>query len=300
MITRGVASSSQSNETARYLSSVPSHSAPARAEATRRADAWAAWRAAASAWLGFGAGVLAMAAIDEGNVSWAVRIGRAFPLTPLCAALGVWFALSQERAWTEGTDGTRSPARRMTVQATGWIVAGASSVALVCGAIVCGWPSVDLESYFPTVTHAPAWQWHDGTFENATDGLRLGSDGNLLPLSVAAGRGPVSAIPPHSRLAAGTETAIMGLAVGLLAARMMVGSGSALHGRGPGPNALRRNALDLGTLAGAIVVTVVLFQLSAAHRIAVLWDVAPPLALLAFAFGRHSRRGHDHDARSGT
>ncbi len=241
-----------------------------------------------------------MAAIDEGNVSWTVRIGRAFPLTPLCAALGVWFALSQERAWTDGTNGTRSTARRMPAQATRWIVAGASSVALVCGAIVCGWPSVDLESYFPTVTHAPVWQWHDGSFENAADGLRLGSDGNLRPLSVAVGAGPVSAIPTHSRLAAGTETAIMGLAVGLLAARMMVGSSSAL--RGPGPSALRRNALDLGTLAGTIVVTIVLFQLSAAHRIPVLWDVAPPSALLAFAFGRYSRRGHGHghDARSGT
>jgi hypothetical protein len=298
MITRGVGSSSQSNETARYLSWVPSLRAPARAEATRRANAWAAWRAAASAWLGFGAGVLAMAAIDEGNVSWAVRIGRAFPLTPFCAALGVWFALSQGRAWPEGTEATRSTARRTPAQATRWIVAGASSVALACGAVVCGWPSVDLESYFPTVTHAPAWQWHDGSFENTADGLRLGSDGNLRPLSVAAGVGPVSAMPPHSRLAAGTETAIMGLAVGLLAARMMVGSGSALQGRGPGPSALRRNALDLGTLASAIVVTIVLFQLSAAHRIPVLWDVVPPSALLAFAFGRYPHRGHH--ARSGT
>src|SRR6516225_7575407 len=67
---------------------------------TVRPVVWTRWdsrlflRAAVVAVAALALAWLVTAATDEGGISWGERAGRALPLTPGCAAIGVWAALA--------------------------------------------------------------------------------------------------------------------------------------------------------------------------------------------------------------
>jgi hypothetical protein len=228
---------------------------------------------------------LITAATDEGAIAWGVRAGRALPLTPFCAAVGVWGVLAHVHARGEvralGALG-RTPAASGAAA-----VVGGSLVAIVAAAIVGAVPAVDVSGFYPVATRTAAWEWHDGAFEDRTQGLRLDASGTpsrLEPVHFTASSVP---LPARARLAAALATVLSAIALAALTARAVLSrttDGASPSRGGRCERGLSRDVLVAGLSAAA---SVALFQSAAAHRASALWAVGPSAALLAFALRRY-------------
>ncbi len=249
-----------------------------------RWDAILLARAAAVAVLALAVVWLITAASDEGSVGWGIRAGRTLPLTPLCAAIGVWGALTPIRA--RGEARALEALGRSPGQIAAAAVAGGAVVALVAALIMASVPAVDVSGFYPTATHEAAWQWREGGFEDRAQGLRVGANG--APEIIApTDRMPSSPVMPRrGRVAAALATALSALALSALAARAIVGVRREGRHRSF-RTIMRQSAGDLAASGLAAAATVALFQAAAAHRAPALASVLPPLILLAHAARRY-------------
>lgn len=217
------------------------------------------------------------AVTDEGGVSWGERAGRALPLTPVCAALGVWGALAPVRGRGEAL--ALEALGRSQAQIALAAVAGASTVALAASLAIGTISAVGIDGFYPTATRATAWHWRDDGFVDAARGLRMGPDAapSLVAVTVPQlGRPPA---PVHGRAAAALATAATGLAMAMLqGAGLIVWTGAA--GR-------RQHLACVAAVGAAAAATIVLFQVAAARRVPSMVGVLPSFGLLMMALGRY-------------
>jgi hypothetical protein len=246
---------------------------------------WTRWdsrvllRAALVAALALTVAWLVTAATDEGGVRWGERAGRTLPLTPACAAIGVWIALQPVRS--RGEARALEALGRSPAQVAAAAVAGGAAVAIVAAVAIGALARIDVAGFYPTAARVSAWRWDGTQFIDAARGLRVAADGAIdraldaSSVSVAA-----NAIPSHGRAAAALTTAIAGLALPLLVAH-------ALLGRPPGARPRREDALAALASGGAVASSVVLFQAAAARLAPAMLAVLPPALLLAMAVRRY-------------
>jgi hypothetical protein len=227
-------------------------------------------RAVSGTILGLMLVALITAASDEGGLSWAERAGRALPLSPFCAALGVWGALGPVKARGEAL--ALAALGRTARQISAAAISGALLVCLASCVAIAAIPSVDVASFYPIASRAASWQWKEGAFVDPVHGLAMRADGMLIESSLKISEPAHIAVPARGRVSAALATAFAGVALALLSARAL------LEGRG-------RTADGLAC-ALAAVATVVLFQAAAARRAPALLAPLPALALTAFAARR--------------
>jgi hypothetical protein len=224
---------------------------------------------------------LITAASDEGGLSWAQRAGRALPLSPFCAAIGVWGALGQVKARGEAL--ALAALGRTSRQISAAAVSGALLVCLASCVAIATVKSVDVASFYPSAGRTPSWQWRDGGFADPVHGFLMTADGTLVDSRLRATEVVRVAVPPLGRVAAALATALAGVALALLSACALLESG-ALAGGARKP---RGRLFDALACALAAVATVVLFQVAAARRAPALVAPVPALALAAFAARRY-------------
>jgi hypothetical protein len=245
-----------------------------------RWDLHALLRAAGMAMAALALGWVLTAATDEGGVSWGERAGRTLPLTPLCAAIGVWAALAPVR--TRGEALALEALGRTPLQVSGAAVTGASAVAMAAAIAMATVGAVSVAGFYPTATHADEWRWDGaGGFVDVARGLRVGPDGAPAQIGPAHPWRQAPAIPRRGRLSAALATAVAGLAMTLLVADAL---GSRPVVRRPRRFGDRSSAVLAAFLA--VGATIVLFQAAAARRAPPLLGVLPSCALLAMAVRR--------------
>jgi hypothetical protein len=233
-------------------------------------------RAVAGTLLGLALIALITAASDEGGLSWVERAGRALPLSPFCAALGVWGALGPVKARGEAL--ALAALGRTSRQISAAAVAGVLLVCVASCVAIAVVPSVDVASFYPIASRPPSWQWRNGGFVDPAHGLRMRVDGTLVESSIRSTEQRV-AIPPRGRIAAALATALAGVAMAMLAARALLDGG--------GSRGRRDRMVDGLGCALAALATVVLFQVAAARLAPALLAPLPALVLAAFAARRY-------------
>jgi hypothetical protein len=223
---------------------------------------------------------LITAASDEGGLSWTQRAGRALPLSPFCAAIGVWGALGQVKARGEAL--AMAALGRTSRQISAAAVSGALLVCLASCVAIATVKSVDVASFYPSAGRPPSWEWRDGGFVDPVHGFLMTADGTLVDTHLRATEVVRVAVPALGRAAAALATALAGVALALLSARALLESGGRSGAREP-----RARAVDAFACALAAVATVVLFQVAAARKAPALMAPVPALALAAFAARRY-------------
>jgi hypothetical protein len=218
---------------------------------------------------------MATAATDEGGVSWGERAGRTLPLTPVCAAIGVWVALAPARARGEAL--ALGALGRSRGQIAAAAVAGGALVA--CGAAVAiGMArTVDVTPFFPRAAQTSTWAWQEGTFVDRVQGLLVGADGAPVGLTPDAW-GSSGSIPRFGRTAAGMAVATAGLAVPMIVAHALLAESEETR---------RLAAVSMLASAAAGLASIILFQAAAAGHVSSLLAGVPPIVLLAFAMQRY-------------
>jgi len=229
-----------------------------------------------------GVAYLVAAATDEGGIGWATRAGRTLPLTPACAAFGVWAALVPVRA--RGEARALQAIGRSPAQVVAAAVAGAATIAIVAAVAIAAVHRVDVAGFYPTATHTRTWEWRDHAFVDRTRGLRVAANGAPERLVMDASTMPQGPVPPHGRLAAALAMALSGLALPVLVAHAVIGR------RTGSPRSFRRRyeRTAIAVAAGfTVVASVLCFQAAAARLLPAMTGVLPPLALLAFGLRRY-------------
>jgi hypothetical protein len=252
-----------------------------------RWDAVVFVRAAVVAGLALGLAWLITAATDEGGVPWGERAGRTLPLTPVCAAVGAWGALAPVRA--RGEVRALEALGRSRVQISVAAIAGGAAVALAAAVALGSVRAVNVAGFYPSTLHASSWHWRDGEFVNHALGLVVDAEGTPVRFAPPTEVRPVAGIPRGGRAAAAIATALAGLALPMLLAQLLLArhagpaAGERL-GDGRGAYAVRGPA---AAAAGAIALSVILFQAAAVRLVPALSATLPPAALLAFAVARY-------------
>lgn len=231
-------------------------------------------RAVAGTFVGLGLVALITAASDEGGLSWAQRVGRALPLSPLCAALGVWGALGPVKARGEAL--ALAALGRTSREISAAAVSGALLVCLASCLAIAAVPSVDVASFYPIASHPASWQWRNGGFVDPVHAIRMRSDGTLVESNIRATEPLRVAVPPKGRISAALATALSGVALAMITARTLLDGG-----------VRRARVVDGLACAVAAFATVVLFQVAAARRAPALVATLPALGLTAFAAKRY-------------
>jgi hypothetical protein len=253
-------------------------------------DARIALRAATVALLTLAVAWLVTWATDEGGVPWGERLGRALPLTPVCAAIGTWAGLAPVRARGEAVALAalgRSPARIAAAA-----VAGGALAAVAAAVAILVARRVDVSGFYPMATHASDWVWQSGGFVDRVRGLRVEADGTLADAAPPQDLAALDAIPPGGRPAAAIATGLSGVALPMLLAHAMIAR-PAQRTRGKPDRALVRSDAGAAVAAAATCATcLVCFQAAAARHLPAVVAVVPPLALLAFAVWKY-RAGKD-------
>lgn len=224
---------------------------------------------------------LITAVSDEGGLSWAQRVGRALPLSPLCAAIGVWGALGPVKARGEAL--ALSALGRTPRQVSAAAVSGALLVCLGSCLAIATAKSVDVASFYPIAGRPPSWQWQESGFVDPVHGFLMSADGTLAESSSRATEVLRVAVPPLGRVAAALATALAGFALALLSARALLESGGGVRARSES----RGRLVDALACVVAAVATIMLFQVAAARRAPALVAPIPALALAAFAARRY-------------
>ena len=216
------------------------------------------------------------AATDEGGILWGERAGRTLPLTPVCAAIGVWAALASARARGEAL--ALSALGRSSGQIAAASVAGGALVASVAAAAIGMARAVDVTAFFPRAVQTSTWVWQEGSFVDRAQGLLVGADGAPMPLTAEAW-GLSSSVPRFGRAAAATAVASSGLAIPMILAHALLAESDGRR--------RRAGAVAVVASAAAGLATIVLFQAAAAGRFPSLLAAVPPIVLLAFAVRRY-------------
>ncbi len=235
-------------------------------------------RAVAGTLLGLALIALITAASDEGGLSWVERAGRALPLSPFCAALGVWGALGPVKARGEAL--ALAALGRTSREISAAAVAGVLLVSVASCVAIAAVPSVDVASFYPIASRPPSWQWRNGGFVDPTHALRMRPDGTLVESNIRSTEVLRVAVPPKGRISAALATALSGVAMAMLAARALL--------EGGGRRGRRGRMVDGLACALAAFATVVLFQVAAARRAPALVAPLPALVLTAFAAKRYA------------
>ncbi|HWL89619.1 MAG TPA: hypothetical protein VNO21_27635 [Polyangiaceae bacterium] len=236
--------------------------------------------------LAFAVAFALTAATDEGDVAWWVRLGRTWPVIPVCAAVGAWGALATARARRERL-ALETLGRSPQKNAAGAIAAGVL-VSLVGGAVLAACPSIDLQGYFPTLARGGDFVFDGAGFVDRERGIRVGQDGTSQSVPVTHdGVGTDGAQAPLASTAgargvAASVTAIAGSALTLLAACVQNATARA------------RTRLAAAVLL-AVLGTIVLFHGAAALHATVrptgtlllLAATLPAWSLLAYALARY-------------
>jgi hypothetical protein len=226
-------------------------------------------------------GWLVTAVTDEGGVPWGERAGRTLPLTPLCAAIGVWVALAPATARGEGRALAALGRSRFQVAAAAVVGAG---VVAAGAALLLASRNVDARGFFPSVLHATGWRWDGHVFVDPARGLFVTAEGAPEKLALAATEaGDASSpgsLPVHGRVAAALAMAIAGVAMPLLLAHSMLTR--------PADRRFGRDDAKALLAAGvSVAASVVFFQAAAARALPALLGAAPPMVLLLFAVQRY-------------
>ncbi len=237
-----------------------------------------AGRAAGIALVTFLLVVVATALTDEGGVAWSVRLGRALPVVPLCAALGTYVATARRRTRSEML-GLAGLGRSPQANAFGATLGGAL-VAWGAAAMLFLAPSIDVGGFYPSVVRAAEIRFDasdGGSFVLPRRGVRVLGDGALAPWAAPGPLAPEDGggIPSGGRAAAALVTLFAGTALALVASTLRQGS--------------RRRIV----LSAAVVLplTVLFFHAAAAHRASPYLAGLPPLALLVHAALRYRTWG---------
>jgi len=221
--------------------------------------------------------LLLTAATDEGDVAWLVRLGRTWPVAPMCAGVGVWAALAGARARSERLALEalgRSPRRN----AAGPVLAGVL-VSLLAGALLAACPRIDLQGYFPTMARGSDWTFDGSDFVDRSRGLRVTKDGASVTPTATAHAQEESGPGAAGRSVAAVVTTLAGGALTLLAAS------TRRTERKDGGTALRFAAAVLLT----VLPTIILFHAAAvaasrsSRGIVLTAAIVPALSLLAYA-----------------
>ncbi|WP_394849867.1 hypothetical protein LZC95_20715 [Pendulispora brunnea] len=242
-------------------------------------DLRGARRALVFAGLSLALALLLTATTDEGDVAWLVRVGRTWPVAPVCAGVGVWASLAGVRARSERLALEalgRSPRRN----AAGPVAAGLL-VSLLAGALLVACPRIDLQGFFPTMARGSDWTFDGSDFVDHTRGIRVTKDGASVASGTTATVQQEEASGPGAagRSVAAAVTALTGGALTLLAASVRRTE------RKDGGTTLRFAAAVLL----AILPTIFLFHAAAAaasrssRGIVLTAAIVPALSLLAYA-----------------
>jgi hypothetical protein len=225
-------------------------------------------------------GWLVTAVTDEGGVPWGERAGRTLPLTPACAAIGVWVALAPAAARGEGR--ALAAIGRSRLQVAAAAVLGAAAVCAVAAGFLLASRHVDASGFFPTVLHGTDWRWDGEAFVNRARGVFVTAEGAPEKLAAAAAEDASvpGSLPPFARAAAALAMAIAGVAMPLLVAHaMLTRPVDRRFGRDDGK--------ALAAAGVAVAASVVLFQAAAARLLPAMLGMLPPMLLLAYAVQRY-------------
>jgi hypothetical protein len=237
-------------------------------------------RSAGVATLAVGLAWILTVTTDEGGVSWGERAGRALPLAPLCAAVGVWGALAPIRARGEAIALGALGRTRGEIAASA--VAGGATIALIMALAIWTVSAVSLDGFYPTARHADEWRWEGDAFVDPMQHLRVGKDGEPVRTPGAGSQVPSITPIPAARAAAGLYTAMAGMGTALWCAHAMLAPlGRATMCGAPIP----RSAIAAVSISA--VATIFLFQAAAAQLIPALVATIPPLMLLVTAVARY-------------
>jgi hypothetical protein len=236
-------------------------------------------RAFALALIAFVVAALVTAATDEGNVAWGIRAGRTLPIAPACAALGTLIAIVPARA--RGEVRALEALGRAPWQAALGAVAGGVTAALVAAAAMASIRAIDVTGFFPVAARGADYRFADGAFVDATGALRVAADGTLAHIGDAA-ESAASGLPEHGRAAAALATALSGLALPLLLARLLVTRPLPETGRTT-RDERQRVLAAAGLTAASAIAAIILFHAAAARRIPALVAACPTALLLAGA-----------------
>jgi hypothetical protein len=249
-----------------------------------------ATRAMLLAALAFAVAWLVTAMTDEGGVAWGVRAGRTLPTAPLCAALGSAIALQQGRA--RGEVRALEALGRAPWQNAFACVAGGALAAVAAALLMAASASVDVAGFFPVAQHGAVFHYDAGAFVDRAHGLRVEPDGSLAAIAAdARAVETLGGLPRHGRVAAALATAFAGIALPLVIAHILLSR--ALPGAGA--RGARRSLVGslavwraLLAIAGAAVLTILLFHAAAAGRMSALVAPLPTALLLTAAMLRYA------------
>jgi len=240
-------------------------------------DARVALRSAAIGTLTLLVALLVTAVTDEGGISWIERSGRIMPVAPVCSAIAAWAVLAQ--AASRGETLALAALGRSDIRTAVPVALGAAAVSIATSIFIAMGPGVHLDGFFPAAIHANAWFLRGETFVDLPRGVAVAVDGRpiFLPDNIPP---PSFENPTGARAAASVVTFVSGLALSLLAARLvLVGAHST-----PLSNGLPRSRTQIYLVcAFAVALTAFLFQSSASGRTPALLAVMPPLVLLMYS-----------------
>ncbi|MFO0741223.1 MAG: hypothetical protein U0270_35320 [Labilithrix sp.] len=242
-------------------------------------DLRALGRAFGAAGLGLLVVWIVTAASDEGQLTVGARAGRSLPLAPLCSAVGAALALGTARVRLESRAFEalgRSPRRRAALLRSAlrcrrWSSRSRSRSSL---------RSTSRRSY-PRAAHGgDAFVATAEGFESTTLGVKISHDGETTPL-VTPPPVPDEGLPRGARMTAASATALAGLALALVSARAALRR-SLLDER----QRRRMRAMAFAEAVLCAMLTLILFQASAARLVPAPVAVVPASLLLTMALAR--------------
>jgi hypothetical protein len=239
-------------------------------------------RAATVALLALGLAWILTAATDEGGLRWGERAGRTLPLVPVCAAIGVWGALSPVRS--RGEARALEALGRTRAEVAAPAVAGGAFIALAAALALVWLPTVSVTGFYPTARHAEAWRWEAGGFVDPVRRLRVADNGELARATPVEGSQPEAVTIPAARAAAGISMVIAGGATALLLAHAMLFRDARLASGG---TVASSPWWPLGATGLCAAASIVLFQAAAVEKVPALAGTLPSVALLAVAMTRY-------------
>ncbi|MEO8874234.1 MAG: hypothetical protein ABI461_01500 [Polyangiaceae bacterium] len=214
------------------------------------------------------------AASDEGGVHFGIRLARALPLAPLCAAISVFLTLGSARAKVDAL--TLEAIGRAPFFNNAGAVCGGAIFALAAAAVVGLSSKIDIEAIFPSFSSGPHIAWDGAGFIDSDRGVSFDAQGDVTPnVARPANSEAPAAGAPHQRGAASLSLCFAAIAFPLFAAA-----------------ATRRiSSYVLLAIAAAALFTFLAFDAVASGRAPAIVVAMPQAALLFFAVVEYRRSG---------
>ena len=201
------------------------------------------------------------AATDEGNLSFAVRMGRAVPLAPVTAAVATYAVIRGAR--------NRGEERALASLGLSKVALGlvAALAAMLCPLVLAAGillGRVDVSGFYPEPPSAPSFVDRGETFDSGDLGISVAKDGSITGKRAEAlpPPKPPASLPESARGAAALSTVVVALALSLAAGRA---------------EKMPRSVVPSVAVAAA---TLVGFQLAAAGQMPAFAVIVPALGLL--------------------